>query len=464
MKKINALAFLSLISSLAFCHTQEELLEKLYQNNAEIIKAESEYMQACLDVKDAKGGRGPSIDLQISGTYMVNPPIGEISVGTDDIASILADEGYPVVLPINRSVVVYEGMEHTLYNFELSLTQPIFTWGKITNAIKLYEQVADIKLLQKNDLIHKKEIELLSRETAFYYLTKMESLLDEQARYAGRLVEISEAYAKNGLLLNQDVLNAKIKAQEVDVAKKNLQREKEIQLIEMQKLFSGNGEMFELLASEINYVPDDKKLNKYLSLSRPALEELAVNEDNAQIKILKALIETSRLAKDIANASVYWKPDFALQASLGYAGQRFPWIQEDWNDYGKYSLNFSLGIRTTVWDGGKAFRDVKRREDDMNNALTQYNDSVMQLKMAAATAYSDLALAESRWKYQNLLVQNDELELKLHESEYKAGYGTEMDVLKAKIQKITDTITSYQLQTEMHLNCLTLDYLTGGRI
>ena len=127
-------------------------------------------------------------------------------------------------------------------------------------------------------------------------------------------------------------------------------------------------------------------------------------------------------------------------------------------------MNFSLGIRATVWDGGKAIRNVKRKEDDLNVAINQYNDSVLQLKMAAATAYSDMALAESKWKYQKLLIENDELKLKLHESEYKAGYGTEIDVLKAKIQKLTDTITSYQLQTDMYVNCLTLDYLTGGRL
>lgn len=463
MKKNKVLLFLYAISSFCFAFTQEELLEKLYQNNAEIIKAESDYMQACLDVKDAKGGFGPTIDLQISGTYMVNPPIGEISVSTEDLVSVLSDEGYSIPIPIpepeNDSVVLYEGMEHTLYNFQLKLTQPLFTWGKLTNAVKLYEKVADIRLLQKNDLLRKKKIELLSRETAVYFLEQIEQVLDEQSKYAARLVEISQAYANNGLLLKQDVLNAKMQAQEIDVAKKNLQREKEIQLIEIQKLFSG-----EIDLSEINYIPDEKKLKQYLSLSRSSLEEYAVNEENEQIKILNALIETSRLAEKIADASVYWKPDIALQTSIGYTGQRFPWIQEDWNDYGKYSLNFTLGLRTTVWDGGKAIRDVKRKKDDLNNAISQYNDSVMQLKMAAATAYSDMSLAESKYQYQKLLIENDELNLKRHESEYKAGYGTEIDVLKAKIQKLTDTITSYQLQTEMHVNCLTLQYLGGDRI
>ena len=44
MKKNKVLLFLYAMSSFCFAYTQEELLEKLYQNNAEIIKAESDYM------------------------------------------------------------------------------------------------------------------------------------------------------------------------------------------------------------------------------------------------------------------------------------------------------------------------------------------------------------------------------------------------------------------------------------
>lgn len=463
MKRNKILAVLFFASSMTFALTQEELLEKLHQNNADIIKAESDYMQACLDLKDAKGGLGPTIDMQISGTYMVNPPIGEVSVGAEELVSLLSVNGYtiPFTMPVqdNNSVVLYEGMEHTLYQFQLNLTQPVFTWGKLTNAIKLYEEVAGIRLNQKNDLIRKKEIELLTRETALHFILQIEKILDEESNYTKRLVEISQAYEKNGLLLKQDVLNARMQAQEVDVAKKKVQREKEIQIIEIQKLLSE-----EIDLSEISFIPDEKKLSRFLSLTRSNVEEAAIDQENSQMKILSALVETATLAKKIADASVYWKPDIALQSSIGYTGQRFPWIQEDWNDYGKYSLNFSLGIRTTVWDGGKAIRNVKRKEDDLNKARSQYEDSVTQIKLAAATAYSDMTLAESKWQYQKLLIENDDMNLKRHESEYKAGYGSEIDLLKAKIQKLTDTITSYQLETDMYVNCLTLDYLTGGRL
>ena len=450
---------LILFTAASLCHayTQEELLQKLYENNAEIIKAESDYTQASLDLKDAKGGLGPVIDLQISGTYMVNPPIGEISVSTQDVINLFSNEGYTLPpIPFERSLVVYEGMEHTLYNFSLSLTQPIFTWGKLTNAVKLYEQVKEIRLLQKNDLIRKKEAELFSRLTAIHYLSQIDSLLDEQSLYAKRLVEISDAYAKNGLLLNQDVLNAKMQAQEIDIAKKNLEREKEIQKIEIQKLLSD-----EIDFSDLDFAPDEKKLRRFLSYSLSEIEESSSAAENNQIKILNALIETSRLAKNIADASVYWKPDVALQSSVGYAGQRFPFIQDEWDDYGKYSLNFSLGLRTTVWDGGKALRNVQRKEDELNLALSRYSDSVLQLKMAGATSYSDLHLAESRCQYQKLLIENDGLSINRYESEYRAGFGTEMDVLKAKIKKITDTISLLQMQIEMYSACFTLDYLCG---
>ena len=81
--------------------------------------------------------------------------------------------------------------------------------------------------------------------------------------------------------------------------------------------------------------------------------------------------------------------------------------------------------------------------------------------MAGATSYSDLHLAESRYQYQKLLIENDGLSINRYESEYRAGFGTEMDVLKAKIKKITDTISLLQMQIEMYSACFTLDYLCG---
>ena len=47
--------------------------QKLLAESAPGIKLQEEYRRSILDLKDAWWGLGPTVDLQASGTYMVNP-------------------------------------------------------------------------------------------------------------------------------------------------------------------------------------------------------------------------------------------------------------------------------------------------------------------------------------------------------------------------------------------------------
>ena len=134
-------------AELAATYTLDSLLTATTQNHPELLKLEEEYRRSILDVKDAWGSLGPTVDLQASGTYMVKPPLGAIYINSDDIINAIQWNG---ARPRNsgQRIKIYDGMESTLYNFQLDVTQPIFTWGKITNAIKLYSQVSKIKLTQ----------------------------------------------------------------------------------------------------------------------------------------------------------------------------------------------------------------------------------------------------------------------------------------------------------------------------
>ena len=136
-KIIFAFTFISLIALLAPVHifaqeqqtyTLETLLDATRHNHPELLKLQEEYKRSLLDVKDAWAGLGPTVDLQVSGTYMVNPPVDAIYVNVDDIVNSIAWNGIRPRTQ-NQRIKVYGGMEQTLYDFQLTLTQPVFTWG-----------------------------------------------------------------------------------------------------------------------------------------------------------------------------------------------------------------------------------------------------------------------------------------------------------------------------------------------
>mgnify|MGYP003456500530 CR=1 FL=1 len=116
--------------------------------NSELKILNQEYQQSLIDVKNAKAGLGPTVDLTVSGTYFLNPPIDSIVLNVDDILNAISwPESYSPT-QTGQYITLFDGMENTFYSFQLDVTQPIYTWGKLKTAIKLYEKVSEIKLLQ----------------------------------------------------------------------------------------------------------------------------------------------------------------------------------------------------------------------------------------------------------------------------------------------------------------------------
>jgi len=70
-------------------------------------------------------------------------PIGPISVNTGQFGSIPTSNGDILIPP--QDMVVFKGMENTLYQFKLTIDQPIFTWGKIDNSIEIYKLLIEAR-------------------------------------------------------------------------------------------------------------------------------------------------------------------------------------------------------------------------------------------------------------------------------------------------------------------------------
>ena len=66
-------------------YTLESLLDATKQNHPELLKLQEEYKRSLLDVQDAWWALGPTVDMQISGTYMVNPPVGPVYLNVDEL-------------------------------------------------------------------------------------------------------------------------------------------------------------------------------------------------------------------------------------------------------------------------------------------------------------------------------------------------------------------------------------------
>lgn len=419
-----------------FKFTKDELVTEIKNKNNELQILNQEYQQSLIDVKNAKAGLGPTVDMTVSGTYFLNPPIDSIVLNVDEILNSI---NWPDGINVNSNgqyLTLFDGMENTFYSFQLDITQPIYTWGKIKTAIKLYEKISEVKLLQINSKEKQLKAELDTRLVSLIYLAKIKSLLQTQDEYANRLVKFSEDAQKNGILLQQDVLEAKISAQQIKIAQQEVEEQFYNVLLGVQKLTDNQN----LTLENIDFIPDENNFYEFANQDRKELLEKATSKTQDTFLILSNLEQISKYTTDIAEASVYWKPDFALKMSLGYGGSRFPFVETDWFRQNDYTANFTVALKTTVWDGGKKLNEIKKSQSKEETATINYEDALISIKQKLQEQFNVMDLALSKIEYQKLKLETLDSKIKQQEQLFNSGYGSEKDLLQAKIDRTTAQI------------------------
>ena len=441
----------------SYTYSMEMLLYATQQNHPELLKLQEEYKRSLLDVKDAWASVGPTLDLQASGTYMLNPPVGPVYINTDDIINSIQWNG---VAPARTGqyVKIFDGMENTLYNFELTLTQPLFTWGKIANSIKLYKQISAIKQNQIVQQTAQLETELKTRLISLYYLNMIMKILDEEQSYAERMVQVSEDAEKSGMLLHQEVVDAKIQAKELEIAKQDLLEQIDEQLLELGRITGISIES----SQHINYdfvqsLLDD--FDRLLQTEHAVLEEEILSANQSAIKLVTQLEDVSKIAESISRGYENWKPDFALQMSGGYAGSRFPLFEPNWLRKDDYSLNITIGLKATVWDGGKKLRDVSRKVSEVKTAQITTSDTRSSISKTFDSQWNTTQVCTMKIEYQDLKIESATAKINQKQQMFDSGYGSETDVLSAKIERCNAQIEKEKQTLSRAIACLTIEYL-----
>ena len=438
-------------------YTLTDLLSATQMNHPELLKLQEEYQRSVLDVKDAVAGFEPSIDLQASGTYMAKPPVEAIYVDTDQIYAAMQ---MPMMgqTPPNQEVKVYDGMEKTLYQLEFSLTQPIFTWGKIANSVKLYKQISSIKQTQITQQTEQLKTELKTRLISLYYMKNIFDILDEEQTYSDKMVSVSENAEKVGMLLHQEVVDAKLQAKELEIAKHDLLQQINDQLLELNRITGlGNVTLDEI---NFDFVPElVSDFDRLLSMDPNQLEAEVLSGNQSSIKILTQMENVSKTAEKISRGNENWKPDLAFQMSGSISDSRVPFVQDDWKDKTDYSLNISVGFKTTIWDGGKRLRDVSRKVSDKKTAEINKDDARSTLSKTFNSQWNAAQVCTLKIEYQDLKIESAAAKIEQKQQMYDSGYGSETDVLSAKIERCNAQIEKEQQAMSRSAACLTIEYL-----
>lgn len=435
--------------------TIEGLKVSMDSNNAQLAKARQTYIQSLLDVKNAKANYQPTIELLLTSTYMPNPPIGKTTISVDELSSQLG-----VVIPgaaAGEYVNLYDGMKNIYYNAGLSITQPLFTWGKIPNAVKLYTQVAQIRALAIEDTYNQLTAQLKARVSALKYMDDILVLLDQTKDTADELVQVSQDAYDNGMILKQDVSKAKISAMEIDVTRQEIMKEYRTNLQELRTL-TGNED---LNAEDIDYSVNEDEIQAIVAIDHDELYAMATRASSEPLTMLRKQTQALQLKKKIAQDSLYWKPDLALQVSLSYGGSAFPLVETNWYRADDYGLYMTLAVKSTVWDGGKKLNDVSYAQSEILGSIADYDAAVDQLQSVAEENIATAELAQAKIEYLELKLEESQDRLELLERQFAVGYISKTDVLSQQIEVYTNQMNLIKEKISLAQAAYTLAYVTG---
>ena len=430
-------------------YSYEQLIANMNVSNIELLKQDEVIKQAVLDVKDAKANWQPQIDLDLMGLYMANPLSFEYSIDMNTINPTIPANVQYINLPLE--------LANTYYMANLSLTQPLVTWGKIGNSVKLYNKVLDIRNIEKSSKIDQLSAELEGYLGALYYVGLIIDDLEQAHAEAVSLVEISEDAFNQGTMLETDYQQAKLSLAEIEVEMTQVKNQQS-ELLSSVSIISG---FDDLDIFSIDFVPDENEYLEIVSMDPKELEKMVLSPSNKNLQMANGMIEVAELTEKIAKGSMYGLPDLALKVSLGYGGSHFPLFQEGWKDSDDWGLNVTVAFSTTLWDGGKVLNSINRSKSqaesarlDLENAKDQLVVQLNQSLRSSSYALADIGYLEANAR---LL----ESQLSLLQMELDAGYGSKADVLRKKIDILENDVELQQRKAELMQNALEIRYLSG---
>ena len=321
----------------------------------------------------------------------------------------------------------------------------------------LYKKISDICELQLLLQQSQMETELETRVISLQYLKRIQELLTEEKVYAQRLVETTENAEKSGMLLHQDVVDARIQAKELEIVQQDITEQINNQLLELQRVTG----IENLTADSIHYDFNKEEILKILNFDKTEVENKALDGSQPSIKMLTQLQNVNSLAEKISKGYLNWKPDVALQMSAGYGGSRFPFVEPNWRRKDDYTANFSIGIKTTVWDGGKKINDVSRKISETKIADINKLDARSTIKQTLQKQWNSVEVCTMKIEYANLKIEAADSKIKQQETIFQSGYGSETEVLSAKIERCNQLIEKTNQELNRAIACMTIKFLMG---
>ena len=361
----------------------------------------------------------PSTNLQYTGTWYRYEQAANIAGARRDFTRALDCSrlhvfGQPLINPD------YPYRIDPFRNFTLTatMTQPIFTGGKLLNDYKFAKLGVDYSAIQyqvdTQDLI-------LDVTEAYYQLIQAEKLLEvaeQSIRALEALRNQTREFFKAGVVPKVDVLST-----EGQLAQARIQRTQSLTEVQRQKaqlnfLLRYPQETPIDVVQDINYRPNAYRIPEIYSTA--AANRLEIRQANISVEQAMALVKSSQA-------------DLLPTVSLQTQGTR---LNDDWNVFDPEGTNDwrIQGLLTWTFDIFRTRETVKERRASQARAFVAREQLVEQIMNEVKSAFLDMKRSESDIQDNRKAVEFRQENFRINRERYKEQVATYIEVLDAQRQ------------------------------
>ncbi|HVP19229.1 MAG TPA: TolC family protein [Spirochaetia bacterium] len=374
--------------------TLDQAVELARKNSDAIQIARLAVQKSRAALGEARGRALPHLDFQASASYLINPPPGyTVAPGA------LGTFAFPIPVPpfsttiqLPQSNFNVGAALHNLFSVTATLNQPLFTWGKIRNAIELASLQLDAAGTDMS--ARRRDIDMQVRRSYFSALLagRSRDVLKRLRDTAAEIVADRQKGFDEGTLNKESLLEVKATLASL-----------EAKLIEAEQSQSSALTGLGVLTGQSM---DDLELATDFSSSLPSLDEQVILtlalEGSPEMAAARSQAERARRRLSIEEGGAILHPDVNFGISLDVSGQEdFPYSgawtfsNNTWN----VDVALTLGIKMSAFDGLESLHRIQQAQKDIDMAgvaLSQETKTLrIQVRQAIETARKGDAAAQA---------------------------------------------------------------------
>lgn len=414
----------------------EQALQLGLENNTGLQTGMADQKKARIDLNSAHKAFLPQVDLQTSYTRAFLSE-EQTSLNLPEDPGNPASQVLPYLAPYFEQMMPSEDN----YQTTLSIQQPLYTGGKISNGLKQAKK----GLTAANEQLKQQKSELLLQIIQSYYNVLLAQERVEIEKEALALVReqkktVAASY-KAGVTLKTDVLQVEIAegkaVHSLAVAQNDLNTARKM---------LGNTIGTDLTAKELIWpelevaVSLDEKEQYQLALAnRPELKLLDINQQINRLNLRQE--KNSHLPNIVLSGNYQWQGDkFSLENGTG---------------------SITLAASINIFDRGLASNKQKKTAEDIKKTELNKSNLKNMIKIELENLLQTIKEDKNNIKLQQLNLKKAEENLDLETKRYKVGMGTNVDVMNAQMTLKQTRIASMQAEYQYKINQFKLLQKTG---